>query len=230
MKKLFIERSTRGKDTAVAKQYVNAVYSIFPTLQSVDNLPPPDYFGDGPRKIKSVLAVDWNSTQNRKRSNSQPEISKPTAPTLSNSSNSIQNSQPEQVPPYMQNATSAPAYDDTFNNNYSIYGAPSFYLNQPSFYPFASTDSAPSYPGSGASSESIYASQYPVSLRVSNDSMATNMGVYPDLGNFNADSYLPQDYKMTIGRKYDLSSIAKQFAAQQDLEKDDEEDDDDDKN
>lgn len=50
--------------------------------------------------------------------------------------------------------------------------------------------------------------------------------LYPDLNAFSTDAYLPQDYHMTIGRNYDLSLLAKQWAQQSEMQPDDEEDDD----
>jgi len=39
----------------------------------------------------------------------------------------------------------------------------------------------------------------------------TGESLYPDLGNFNTEAYLPNDYKDTIGKKYDLTEFQHQL-------------------
>lgn len=205
LRSLFIERSTRGKDTAVPKQYYEYVFAEFAgmPIQIVDNMKNPQSYGEGPRKITSVFALDWAK-------NPPQEL------TIGVEQNSNSSSPEDDIPPPYQ-------FPESSNNTYlqeSIYGTPQLYTS--GLYPFDVTSN-------GLSVDHTPSNLYPFSplapfSQNEHDNSAASM--YPDLSSFTTESYLPKDYHMTIGRKYDISELAQQLAEQN--EKDDNDDDDDD--
>jgi len=73
LKKLWIARSTKGKDTQKPKEYLNQVFSQMLELDLLDNFPHPGHFDQGPRKIKTVFSVfDASNAPNNKSHSEEP--------------------------------------------------------------------------------------------------------------------------------------------------------------
>lgn len=73
LKKLWIARSTKGKDTQKPKEYLNQVFSQMLELDLLDNFPHPGHFDQGPRKIKTVFSVfDASNVPNNKSHSEEP--------------------------------------------------------------------------------------------------------------------------------------------------------------
>jgi len=214
IKRLFLERSTKGKQTAVAKQYYEFVYQQFPNsqLELVDNMKHPQFYGEGPRKIKSVFSVDWNQpAQQKSEGADQFRYSIPPEQTGA----SAPNDDDDTPPPY---GFPAPTTEDPYSAylQNSMYGA-SIYPANANFYPYAQEAQM------GANA---YHNEPPPAFAPLQDDPVTNPALYPDLGTFTTESYLPKDYHMTIGRKYDVATLAKQLQEEREKEKDDEEEED----
>lgn len=60
LKKIWIARSTKGKDTQKPKEYMNFVFSQMLELEFVDDLPHPGHTEQGPRKLHTVFSVNWD--------------------------------------------------------------------------------------------------------------------------------------------------------------------------
>ena len=179
----------RSKETQIAKHYVHYIFQYIPSLQSIDNFSRPDSAEatEGPRKIPSVFAVDWNHRLPRPRSSSQPEL----MPVVS---------APPISAPMSPVVEHSPSYNDLRNSIYSPYGTPlSLYEQSPAY------------------SDNLRMSEPQFPTVPSSDPGPSGLdSLYPDLSSFNMDNYLPQDYKSTVGRLYDLKSLAQELVFEAD--------------
>jgi hypothetical protein len=144
-------------------------------LELVDNMKHPQFYSEGPRKIKSVFAVEWSQAQ------TTPDLGQEPIPNYQGEPMNpefLQPSQDDIPPPYVFPT------EPTTDIGSSVYGSAPLY----SFNPY--TDPLPDV---DYSQSTLYPAFAPASVpSYSPEADFTANALYPDLGNFNAESYLPQ--------------------------------------
>jgi len=188
---VFLERSLKKYKNIAPKEYSPFVFSQIPTLETVDNLPPPDKeLETTPRRIKSVFDV-FNDKQESRGSLPNLYGSAPSSPVK-------QNHQQQEVRQSLYLSTPPPPAENPHFNSTAPQSPPPMVLPQEDLV----------YP---AFAFNIQSSAPPLDDDQSYSPQPTEESLYPDLGNFNTDTYLPHDYKDTIGKKWDLGEFQKQL-------------------